>query len=123
MSLEKINTEPQAKTLKQLLEDIPKDAKHKLTVSVYSLAFSSKIVILCLQTCLVPTNQSGPEWEQIREIEFELYRKYQMSVHNDPPARCTILGFTKFLVNSPLQVFVTDSNTEAEQRITILGVG
>lgn len=34
MSLEKLNTEPQTKTLKQFLEDIPKDAKHKLTVSV-----------------------------------------------------------------------------------------
>lgn len=38
MSLEKIDTAPQAKTLSQFLSDIPKDAKHKLTVSLFFLS-------------------------------------------------------------------------------------
>lgn len=36
MSLEKIE-QPQTKTLKQFLNDIPNDAKHKLTVSIHSI--------------------------------------------------------------------------------------
>lgn len=46
-----------------------------------------------------------------------------MSVHNDPPDRCTMHGFTRFLINSPLKVlFMVDLITKAEQRITILAV-
>lgn len=85
--------------------------------------FSNEIVILCLQTCLISTNQPGPDWEQIRQTEFELYTKYQISVHNDPPDRCTMNSFTRFLITSPLKVlFVVNLNTKAEQRITILAV-
>lgn len=57
MSLEKLNTEPQTKTLGQFLNDIPKEVKHKLTVSdfITFLLYANKIVILlsrrdwCLQ--------------------------------------------------------------------------
>lgn len=57
-----------------------------------------------LQTRLVSTSRPGRAWDDHREIEFELYRKYQMAVHNDPPDRCTVHGFTRFLVNTPLKV-------------------
>lgn len=53
---------------------------------------------------MIPTSEPGAEWERAKEIEFELYRKYQMKIHNDPSERCTMHGFTRFLVNSPLKV-------------------
>lgn len=53
---------------------------------------------------MIPTSEPGAEWDRAKEIEFELYRKYQMKIHNDPPERCTMHGFTRFLVNSPLKV-------------------
>lgn len=43
---------------------------------------------------------------------FELYRKYQMAVHNDPPDEITEAGFKRFLVESPL----VDARSEAIQR-------
>lgn len=27
-----------------------------------------------------------------------------MAIHNDPPEKCTMRGFHRFLINSPLQV-------------------
>ncbi|XP_012253206.2 arginyl-tRNA--protein transferase 1 isoform X2 [Athalia rosae] len=33
----------------------------------------------------------------------EVYRKYQMAIHQDPPEECDRLSFTNFLANSPLQ--------------------
>jgi arginyl-tRNA---protein transferase len=33
---------------------------------------------------------------------YELYRKYQIAVHNDPPEKITEQSFTNFLIDSPL---------------------
>ena len=38
--------------------------------------------------------------------EFELYVKYQTTIHKDKPGEVTLNGFKRFLCNSPL----TDSN-------------
>ena len=35
---------------------------------------------------------------------FELYKKYQVSVHNDKPEKVTMRGFSRFLCDSPLGV-------------------
>lgn len=37
-------------------------------------------------------------------IEYELYKKYQTIIHNDPPEKCSKSAFIRFLVNSPLKV-------------------
>lgn len=36
--------------------------------------------------------------------KFDLYRKYQTNVHNDPPGKITQRGFKNFLVESPIEV-------------------
>lgn len=38
------------------------------------------------------------------DIEYEVYKKYQMTIHNDPPEKCSKKGFTRFLVKTPLKV-------------------
>lgn len=35
----------------------------------------------------------------------ELFKKYQMTVHNDPPEECGPNQFYHFLVSTPLKVF------------------
>jgi arginine-tRNA-protein transferase len=35
---------------------------------------------------------------------FELYKRYQVSVHKDKPSEITMRGFERFLCNSPLGV-------------------
>ncbi|CAG8548936.1 15742_t:CDS:10 [Funneliformis caledonium] len=40
--------------------------------------------------------------------KYELYRKYQIKVHNDEPYEVTEGGFKRFLVNSPLNFEATD---------------
>ena len=42
------------------------------------------------------------ERAEFRPEVFELYKKYQMFVHNDPESKLTAEGFTEFLVDSPL---------------------
>jgi len=38
---------------------------------------------------------------------IELYRKYQITIHNDNPARLTLASMQRFLVKSPLKVIIT----------------
>lgn len=38
---------------------------------------------------------------------FNLYKKYQMKIHNDPPEKLSSRSYERFLVNSPLQVNYT----------------
>lgn len=37
-----------------------------------------------------------------------LYRKYQIAIHNDNPARLTLASMQRFLVKSPLKVIIND---------------
>ena len=39
---------------------------------------------------------------QLVQEEFELYKRYQIEQHGDPPSRVTQLGFRRFLIDSPL---------------------
>ncbi|XP_968074.1 arginyl-tRNA--protein transferase 1 isoform X1 [Tribolium castaneum] len=73
------------KTLEEFLNDTAPDSKHKI-----------KLV-------LINTSRRSAEWENLKKLEFELYKKYQTCVHNDPPGKCTMEGFQRFLINSPLQ--------------------
>jgi arginine-tRNA-protein transferase len=38
---------------------------------------------------------------------YDLYRRYQVAVHKDPPRKATRSGFERFLCNSPLGVSQT----------------
>ncbi|CAH1129279.1 unnamed protein product [Ceutorhynchus assimilis] len=73
------------KSLSQFLEEIPANSKHKLKLK------------------LILTSTSSAEWEQVKDIEFNLYSKYQTIVHNNSPGSVTMSGFTRFLVTSPLK--------------------
>ncbi|KAJ8951568.1 hypothetical protein NQ318_020444 [Aromia moschata] len=69
----------------KLLKQISQNSKHKLRLK------------------LVPTSEPGVTWERVKEVEFQLYKKYQMIVHNDPPTKLSMKGFIRFLVSSPLK--------------------
>lgn len=38
------------------------------------------------------------------DAELELYRRYQIGIHKDPPEKVTRKSFENFLIRSPLQV-------------------
>lgn len=40
------------------------------------------------------------------EVSAKLYKKYQMTIHNDPPGECNESSFFHFHVKNPLQVLV-----------------
>lgn len=51
--------------------------------------------------------QSSPQneaFESTFEIEYNVYRKYQVTIHKDKPESCTPQQFRRFLVKSPLEV-------------------
>ncbi|XP_044252982.1 arginyl-tRNA--protein transferase 1 isoform X1 [Tribolium madens] len=74
------------KTLEELLNETVPDSKHKIRLE------------------LINTSRRSAEWENLKQLEFELYKKYQMCVHGDPPGKCTMESFQRFLINSPLQI-------------------
>ncbi|KAL0269342.1 UNVERIFIED_CONTAM: hypothetical protein PYX00_007111 [Menopon gallinae] len=69
------------KTLEDYLNETqPKNPAHKLEIK------------------LVRSRSRGYEAET-----FELYKRYQISVHNDPPEKLSFQSFYRFLVDSPLE--------------------
>ncbi|XP_050298318.1 arginyl-tRNA--protein transferase 1 isoform X2 [Anthonomus grandis grandis] len=75
-----------AKSLEQFLKEIPSAAKHKLKQK------------------LISTSICGEDWEANKHIEFELYKKYQLIIHNDPPEKLSMKSFSRFLVTTPLKI-------------------
>ncbi|KAJ9577113.1 hypothetical protein L9F63_006321, partial [Diploptera punctata] len=57
-----------------------------------------------LEIRLVRSSPPSHEFEQTSQQAYEVYRKYQMAVHGDPPDKCTHRQYVRFLVNSPLQL-------------------
>ena len=78
--------QPTKKSLEAFLEEIQpsEDSVHKLTIK------------------LVRSHPESKEFKDSYFDSYEIYKKYQMSVHKDPPDKCTIKGFKRFLVDSPL---------------------
>ena len=48
---------------------------------------------------------------------YELYKKYQISIHGDDPSTISQTGFKRFLVDSPL--FDTASSSNSKEKFTI----
>ncbi|RLU23926.1 hypothetical protein DMN91_004134 [Ooceraea biroi] len=42
------------------------------------------------------------------DVSADLFKKYQMAIHNDPPEQCDRRSFVNFLVKSPLQQWIPD---------------
>ncbi|VEN52608.1 unnamed protein product [Callosobruchus maculatus] len=74
------------KSIEQFIEEIPNEVKGKLKLR------------------LVPTSEPSIIFDRTKDAEFELYKKYQIMVHDDPPEKCSMKGFTRFLVTSPLKI-------------------
>ncbi|CAH1154474.1 unnamed protein product [Phaedon cochleariae] len=73
------------KSIEQFLKEIPSNAKHRLKIR------------------LIPTSIPNDEWKLAEQAEFQLYRRYQMTIHNDPPAKLELTKFRSFLVKSPIK--------------------
>lgn len=106
------------KNLKSLIDEAPADGKHKLKawyhyfVLIFSLNLFSNyfyfflpihLVIIVIfsvnfQVKLVPSHAASTE------AALNLYRRYQVGIHKDPPEKITRKSFENFLVRSPLQV-------------------
>nr|CAH7763150.1 unnamed protein product [Callosobruchus chinensis] len=87
------------KSIEQFIEEIPDELKGKLKL------------------CLVPTSEPSILFDRTKDAEFELYKKYQMIVHDDPPEKCSMKGFTRFLVTSPLKIELRRMSRESESFI------
>nr|XP_023026125.1 arginyl-tRNA--protein transferase 1 [Leptinotarsa decemlineata] len=84
LALEK--NDPQSKkSLEDFLEEISPDSRNKF------------------QMRLISTSEPTPDWERVKDVEYELYKQYQMGIHNDPPSKLSYAGFRRFLVNTPLK--------------------
>lgn len=55
-----------------------------------------------LELKLVRTHPPSPEFKSTFKESYELYKKYQMVIHNDPPEDCTEKQYSRFLCDSPL---------------------
>ncbi|XP_064595718.1 arginyl-tRNA--protein transferase 1-like [Liolophura sinensis] len=65
-----------------------------------------------LEIKLIRTNPASQESRQSDAASYEIFRKYQMTIHEDAPDECTKKGFHQFLVDSSLQRYMDDSLRE-----------
>lgn len=72
------------KQLEDFINELPDDPKQKLQIK------------------LVRTNPPSPEWQATSKQTHAVYLKYQTTVHDDEPDKCTESKFHDFLLNSPL---------------------
>lgn len=117
----------EAKTLEQFLAEVTSNPAHQLEVSILLSILlippkrgiidnASEIVPRNDRNCVQPNSwvyfqlrlvRSSPRSKEFKDTFLEshgVYKKYQMTVHNDPPDKPTEKQFTRFLVDSPLKV-------------------
>ncbi|XP_051001377.1 arginyl-tRNA--protein transferase 1 isoform X4 [Acomys russatus] len=76
----------QPKSLEDLIfESLPENASHKLEVRV------------------VRSSPPSPQFKATFQESYQVYKRYQMIIHKDPPDKPTVSQFTRFLCNSPLE--------------------
>ncbi len=56
---------------------------------------------------LVRSFPRSAEFEETFDESYEIYKQYQMVIHNDPPDKPTQRQFARFLVDSPLKVRIS----------------
>lgn len=83
------------KQLEDYLNELPDDVKHKLEIK------------------LVRTAPPSPEWLATSKQAHEVYVKYQTTIHDDKPDKCTEPKFHDFLVQSPLLEEHTEDGPES----------
>uniref|UniRef100_A0A9L0K9C1 Arginyl-tRNA--protein transferase 1 n=1 Tax=Equus asinus TaxID=9793 RepID=A0A9L0K9C1_EQUAS len=76
----------QPKSLEDLIfESLPENASHKLEVRV------------------VRSSPPSSQFKATFQESYQVYKRYQMVIHKDPPDKPTVSQFTRFLCNSPLE--------------------
>ncbi|XP_004680441.2 PREDICTED: arginyl-tRNA--protein transferase 1 isoform X1 [Condylura cristata] len=76
----------QPRSLEDLIfESLPVNASHKLEVRV------------------VRSSPPSSQFKATFQESFQVYKRYQMVVHKDPPDKPTVSQFTRFLCSSPLE--------------------
>ncbi|KAM6346958.1 arginyl-tRNA--protein transferase 1 isoform 7-T7 [Alca torda] len=76
----------QPKTIEDFIFDtLPDDARHKLEVRV------------------VRSSPPSSQFKATFQESYQVYKRYQMVIHKDPPDKPTINQFTRFLCDSPLE--------------------
>ncbi|KAM9197917.1 LOW QUALITY PROTEIN: arginyl-tRNA--protein transferase 1 [Dugong dugon] len=76
----------QPKSLEDFIfEPLPEDASHKLEVRV------------------VRSSPPSSQFKATFQESYQIYKRYQMIVHKDPPDKPTVSQFTRFLCSSPLE--------------------
>jgi len=63
------------------------------------------VLFVFLQIVLVASSDTE---RTCADAVIALYRKYQITVHNDNPARLTLASMQRFLVKSPLKVIINE---------------
>ncbi|XP_023564729.1 arginyl-tRNA--protein transferase 1 isoform X5 [Octodon degus] len=76
----------QPKSLEELIfESLPENASHKLEVRV------------------VRSSPPSSQFKATFQESYQVYKRYQMVIHKDPPDKPTVSQFTRFLCSSPLE--------------------
>ncbi|XP_021022638.1 arginyl-tRNA--protein transferase 1 isoform X2 [Mus caroli] len=76
----------QPKSLEDLIfQSLPENASHKLEVRV------------------VRSSPPSPQFKATFQESYQVYKRYQMVIHKDPPDKPTVSQFTRFLCSSPLE--------------------
>ncbi|XP_022242387.1 arginyl-tRNA--protein transferase 1-like isoform X1 [Limulus polyphemus] len=57
-----------------------------------------------LEILLVQTSPPGVEFQRTFDESYSVYKKYQMTIHKDPPTKCPENQFLRFLVRNPFEV-------------------
>lgn len=56
-----------------------------------------------LKCTMVRSNPPSTQLTETLEESYAVYKKYQEMIHNDPPEKCKMSQFKRFLVDSPLE--------------------
>ena len=57
-----------------------------------------------LQVRLVRSSPRSKAFTHSFDESYAIYKKYQMAIHKDPPDKPSVKQYTRFLVDSPLEV-------------------
>jgi arginine-tRNA-protein transferase len=107
------------KSLEDWLKDISPNSVNKFEVSVFPILFclrgfdkgyvqslNKEKICISFQTRLVRSNPRSKLFNDTFSESHAVYQKYQMQIHHDPPEKPSAKQFTRFLVDSPLEVLV-----------------
>nr|XP_012218426.1 PREDICTED: arginyl-tRNA--protein transferase 1 isoform X2 [Linepithema humile] len=92
------------------IESIMKEKKQQNCVKTLEELFEEVYTGLRkLEMKLVRTAPMSPEYQKISKKSYEVYKKYQTTIHGVPAEKVTEQQYTRFLVKSPLQQWTPDS--------------